>query len=196
MRSSLRWTLATVLAAQMALTAFASGAHAGDARGNARLVVQDLLGNAETVMHDHGPSELAGAITPYFAFDLWGRFLLQPREKAFSAEQRRVFRDLLPGFMAQLYHVQFHDGLNSPPEVGEARKVRRDIMVGTVFEKKNGRRLPVDWRLRRTKKRNVQVIDIMVGGTSFMLQKRDEFTAMIDRGGPDTLLNYMRQNSY
>ena len=52
----------------------------------------------------------------------------------------------------------------------------------------------MQWRLRETAQ-GPQVIDVMVGGTSFLLLKRDEFTSMIDRGGVDALLSFMQQNS-
>ena len=41
----------------------------------------------------------------------------------------------------------------------------------------------------------MQVIDVMVGGTSFLLLKRDEFNAIIDQRGPEGLLEFMEQHS-
>ena len=69
------------------------------------------------------------------------------------------------------------------------------MMVATRFKRRNGRDLPVVWRLRDFRGRGARVIDIMVGGTSFLLLKREEFGAMIDKGGPEEILEYLRANS-
>lgn len=136
---------------------------------------------------------LRRAVSQAFDFGLWERFLLQGREAEFDRAQRAEFRDLLPGFLANLYIDQFDRGLHAPPTVGEARKVRRDYLVASNFKRSGGRNLPVQWRLRDAPGRGARVIDMMVGGTSFLILKREEFRAVIDKSGADGLLAYMRR---
>ena len=104
-------------------------------------------------------------------------------------------RALLPGFLAYLYHNQFDKGLDTPPTLGQAKPARNDVLVSATFKRANGRDLPVDWRLREFPNQGPRVIDVMVGGTSFLLLKRDEFAAIIDKSGAEGLLDYMQQHS-
>lgn len=183
----------------LAAAVFASPAEArADAKQNdAIAVTQQLLTGAHSALVSNGDgTALRGVISGAFAFDIWERFLIEQRQEAFSTEQRSEFKSLLPGFMAFLYHKQFDKGLNQAPALGDARNVRRDVMVGSTFQRAGGGNLPVDWRLRHFPDRGARVIDIMVAGTSFLVLKREEFTAIIDRGGADAVLSHMRKNSY
>ena len=187
-----RITLACILSMALLLPQLSV---AGDKHTRALDTVSRLLLDAHQTVTAHGSSRLAETISPYFAFEVWSRFLIQPRDGAFNPRQRRAFRDLLPGFMAHLYHDQFAKGLVRAPQVGGTRPARRDVLVSSSFPRPNGDVLPVEWRVRQTKNGESRVIDIMVGGTSFMLLKREEFTAIVDRDGPDGLILYLRRNA-
>lgn len=187
--------LAAALVASLAIGAAATGgAQAQDKVENARAVTQQLLTNANVALSGSDNAALRSAIQSAFDFEVWERFLTEPRADRFTPEQRAQFRQLLPGYLAHLYHEQFDRGLATPPSVGEAKPARNDVLVSATFQRQGGRDLPVDWRLRETP-RGPQIIDVMVGGTSFLLLKRDEFTSIIDKGGVDALLSYMQQNS-
>lgn len=159
-------------------------------------VTERLLADAHSALTGpgNGPA-LRVAISDAFAFDVWERFLIESRSDAFTDDQRSSFRNLLPGFLAHLYQNQFDKGLNQAPTLGDARKVRRDVLVSSNFLRPNGGNLPVDWRVRDFPDRGAQVIDVMVGGTSFLVLKREEFTAMIDNGGAEAVLTHMQRNS-
>ena len=189
---SKRTRLAPALLAALALTI--SGAQAAEKEDRARAATQELVTQANQALASNNAAALRGAIQNAFDFETWERFLIEPRADRFSPEQRAQFKQLLPGYLAHLYNQQFDRGLGTPPTVGEAKPARKDTLVGATFKRANGGDLPVQWRLRETGGRP-QVIDVMVGGTSFLLLKRDEFASMVDRGGPEALLAYMQQNS-
>lgn len=174
----------------------AAGPVFADDSVDARAVVEELLSSARASFSqpDPGPA-LTSAVERAFDFDIWERFLLQKRAEAFSDSQRQQFRALLPGFLAYLYRDRFDRGMTGAPSVGDASKVRRDILVASRFERSSGAALPVDWRLRNTDG-EMRVIDIMVAGTSFLLLKRDEFQAIIDKGGAEELLAHIRSRSF
>ena len=160
------------------------------------MVTRVLLDEAHRALA--GGNDLAAlrvAIEQAFAFDIWERFLIEDRSAAFTPDQRAEFRAMLPGFMAYLYINQFDRGLSDPPSVGEARKVRRDYLVSSRFKREGRDDLPVEWRLREFPGGSSQVIDMMVGGTSFLMLKREEFHAIIDKSGAEGMLKYMRENS-
>ncbi|MEM8697908.1 MAG: ABC transporter substrate-binding protein, partial [Pseudomonadota bacterium] len=137
---------------------------------------------------------LKRAIGDSFAFDVWERFLVDAETAGLTPEQSEEFRALLPGFLAQLYSDQFGKGLEAKPEISEARQARRDILVRAAIPRANGKTLPVDWRIRDFGERGHLVIDVMVGGTSFLILKRDEFDGILKSGGPAALLDFMREN--
>ncbi|HET7410361.1 MAG TPA: ABC transporter substrate-binding protein [Paracoccaceae bacterium] len=185
--------------AVLAALAIAGGAAQGVAQAQdkverARATTQQLLTKANQALAMDDNAALRSAIRNAFDFGIWERFLTEPRADRFSPQQRARFRELLPGYLAYLYHEQFDRGLATPPSVGEATPARNDVLVAATFQRVGGNTLPVQWRLRETPQ-GPQIIDVMVGGTSFLLLKRDEFTSMIDRGGVESLLTYMQQNS-
>jgi phospholipid transport system substrate-binding protein len=130
------------------------------------------------------------AVAEAFAFDIWERFLVGDRE--LTEAERETFRALLPGFLARLYADQFAKGLAGEPEILGAREVRRDVLVEARMPRAAAPPLPVDYRLRAIEGRGPQVIDVMVGGVSFLLLKRDEFKALIEKDGVEGLLSFMR----
>lgn len=186
----------TLLMSILALPLTGLPALADPAEERAKTITQRLLGDAHQALTGGGGAPgLRTAISSAFAFDIWERFMLQKHEDAFTAPQMAEFRALLPGYMAHLYREQFNRGLSVPPDVNGTRKVRRDTLVASYFPRPNGGELPVDWRVREFPDRGAQVIDVMVAGTSFLSLKRDEFDALIKRGGPEVLLDHMRQNA-
>lgn len=188
--------LARFAAAGLAALAIAVPAAAAEKEDRARDATQQLLAEAHSALSGAGDdAALRQAIDRAFAFEVWERFLIENRADQFTPEQRERFRALLPGYLAYLYHNQFDRGLDTPPSVGETKPARNDVLVSAKFKRANGADLPVDWRLREFPEQGMQVIDVMVGGTSFLLLKRDEFTAIIDNRGADGLLDFMEQHS-
>ncbi|MEM6487736.1 MAG: ABC transporter substrate-binding protein [Pseudomonadota bacterium] len=167
----------------------------------ARATASTLVAAAHTALSDTARPEaerladLQAAIDSTFAFDIWRRFLLDDATQTMTDAQRTEVESLLPGFLANLYRTQFSRGLNEAPALGDTRPVRRDIMVAVRFPRANGETLPTEWRIRDFGERGHLVIDVMVGGASFLQLKRDEFTAILRDGGSDALIAHMRANA-
>ena len=179
---------ALVMAAQPAL--------ANDRQDRAVTVVQVLLTDAHRAqVSNSNATALRGAVSSAFAFDIWERYLVEDHAEKFSVQQRQQFTSTLPGFLAHLYSEQFGRGLNQAPVLGQPRKVRRDTMVASQFPRSKGGVLKVEWRVRDLPDQGSRVIDVMVGGTSFLLLKREEFGTIITRDGAEGLLDHMRRNS-
>ena len=179
------------------LTGVATVAAADDRMRRATTVTQSLLEQAHRSLHspDSG-AELSALLDSVFAFDLWVRFLTKDFEGEFDKKQRKELREMLPQFLAHLYVNQFSRGLDQPPQVGGSRAVRRgDVLVSSEFPRTTGRALPVDWRLRDFPNNNIRVVDVMVGGASFLIQTKEDFRIVIKRDGPDGLLIYLRDRS-
>ncbi|MEM6944926.1 MAG: ABC transporter substrate-binding protein [Pseudomonadota bacterium] len=173
-------------------------AHAADETA-ARATATKLVDGAHAALTgDTGPAaidELKATIDEAFAFDIWEKFLLGSNADKLTEAERAEFRALLPGFLADLYRKQFGKGLAAKPEIRDVAPARRDLLVRADIPRANGKNLPVDWRIRDFGDRGHLVIDVMVGGASFLILKRDEFTALLNSGGPTALLEHMRANS-
>lgn len=150
---------------------------------------------AEGLSQAERDARLKETIASSFAFDVWERFLLGERADRLSEAERATFRDLLPGFIAHLYKTQFGRGLEEKPRIRGTRPARRDTLVRAEIPRSDKDPLPVDWRIRDFAGEGAKVIDVMVGGVSFLLLKREEFTSLLDRGGPEALIAHMRENS-
>ncbi|MEO0623231.1 MAG: ABC transporter substrate-binding protein [Pseudomonadota bacterium] len=190
----------TLFAAALALAWMPAAAdEAAEARALA--TAERLVEGAHGALVDPGLSEAARAdqlretVAAAFAFDIWERFLLGDRASALSDAQKGEFRDRLPGFLAHLYANQFGKGLEEKPEIRDARPARSDTLVRASIPRANGKALPVDWRVRDFDGRGALVIDVMVGGISFLVLKREEFASILDDKGPDGLLAFMADNS-
>lgn len=189
--------LALALAPVAALTLPAGAAE----EAAARTVAERLVDGAHGALADPALSEaernarLKAAVSEAFAFDIWERFLLGDTAESFSDAERTAFRERLPGFLADLYLTQFGKGLEAKPEIRGTRKARKDAIVSAGIPRANGKTLPVDWRIRDFEGRGHLVIDVMVGGISFLVLKREEFGSILAEGGPPALLDFMAENS-
>lgn len=169
-------------------------APAGASEASARRVAQSMVDKAHGALSSPSLSEaqkfsrVESAVRGTFAFSTWEKFLLGDSASQFSRSQLSRFRKLLPKYLARLYMNQFGKGLRQKPEIGEARTVRGDVLVRAKLPRSSGGSVSVDWRVRGGK-----VIDFMVGGTSFLVLKRAEFRSTINRGGPDTLNDFLER---
>jgi phospholipid transport system substrate-binding protein len=167
----------------------------------ARALAERLVERAHGALADPGLDEarrtqrLREAVSESFAFDIWERFLLGERAAQLNPEQQAEFRRLLPAYLADLYRRQFGQGLERKPEIREVRPARSDVLVRAEIPRENAGPLPVDWRIRGFADRGPRVIDVMVGGTSMLILKRDEFGSVLEREGPEALLSHLRERA-
>ncbi|MEM7188999.1 MAG: ABC transporter substrate-binding protein [Pseudomonadota bacterium] len=157
--------------------------------------VMILIDRAHRALQGRGnAAELRNAIDSAIAFNLWVAGFTKKHRDAFTPRQLLQFRALLPGYLAQLYRKQFDMGLKQRPVLGKVRKVRRNVVVTTIFKRRNSRKLPIGWVVREIRGAP-KIIDIVIGGVSFFRQKREEFRGIIKRRGAEGLLEYLRRNS-
>lgn len=192
-------SLTRLIAAVLVACGLAGPAHA-DAEARALATAGQLVEEAHGALADPALDEatraerLRSAVSAAFAFDIWERFLLGDAGDALTGDQRAEVRARLPGFLAHLYANQFGKGLEQKPEIREARPARSDTLVRASIPRASGKPLPVDWRVRDFGG-EARVIDVMVGGISFLVLKREEFAAILAEKGADGLLAFMAENS-
>ncbi len=123
------------------------------------------------------------------ALDVIGKFMIGDVRKSMSAAQIARYDAAFPPYLTRLYADQFAEIVGRPLEVIDAKALgARDVVVRTQFTRKEGAPINVDWRVRKLRTGEQKAIDIIVGGVSIMLVKREEFSAFIAQNGVDALI--------
>jgi len=198
-----------IVACLLAIMAASAPARAGEdhnqqqqlqaARGVTQTLLQDAYGAMSAPDLDSSVrfARLTESVANAFAFDIWERFLVGDRD--LTTAQRTEFRGLLPGFLAGLFADQIgrgvEGGVAAVPQISGTRILRRDVMVAAAITRVDAEPLPVEYRIRAFAGRGPRIIDIMIGGISFLVLKRDEFKALLEDQGVEGLFAFMRENS-
>ena len=188
----MRHVARAIVAALIAVLLVAAPAEATEEQA-AREVAGTLLQESYDAVAAGDPAQVEQAVADAFALDIWERFLLAEHE--LSEAQRESFRQFLPGYLANLYFQHLGGDLAGAPEITGTRPARGDVLVSATFPRTGGGELPIDYRLRAIEGEGPRVIDIMVGGVSYLLLKRDEFKAIIEAEGVEGLFAHMRENA-
>lgn len=189
--SLVRGRIALVTAVLAALAVFTSGPSAAQEQAAIRAAeVLATRGHQAVVSGNIG--QLTSLVRQTFALSSWEDYLLGDQASKLTSAQRAEFRRLLPGYLAKLYARQFSGSFSGAPTIEGARPARGDILVQASVPRTGGRALKVDWRMRRVGG-GYKVVDFIVGGVSYLVTKRAEFTGVIQRQGPDALLAFLRK---
>jgi ABC-type transport system involved in resistance to organic solvents, auxiliary component len=65
------------------------------------------------------------------------------------------------------------------------------VLVDVTMFRPRGEPLPLDYRVREVDGAP-KVLDVIIGGVSFALLKREEFRAILERGGPEALIAHLQ----
>ncbi len=147
--------------------------------------------DAETQLAD-----FQAVLTEGLAIDAIGKIMLGKSRKTMSEEQLARYENVFPGYITKQYAEQFQEIIGRPLSVVDAKAVgRKDVVVRTQFFRDDGNPLNVDWRVRSLKSGDRKAIDIIVGGVSIMLVKREEFSSFIAQNGVDQLIERLEQET-
>lgn len=123
------------------------------------------------------------------ALDLIGKFMIGDVRSSMNNAQVARYDAAFPPYLTRLYADQFAEIVGRPLNVIDAKPLgSRDVVVRTAFTRKEGPPINVDWRIRKLRSGEQKAIDIIVGGVSIMLVKREEFSAFIAQNGVDALI--------
>lgn len=124
------------------------------------------------------------------ALDVIGKFMIGDIRKSMTEAQLARYDSAFPPYLTRLYADQFAEIVGRPLTVIDAKALgARDVIVRTQFTRKEGPPINVDWRIRKLRSGEQKAIDIIVGGVSIMLVKREEFSAFIAQNGVDALID-------
>jgi len=133
--------------------------------------------------------EFQAVLSDGLALDVIGKFMIGDIRKSMTPEQLARYDAAFPPYLTKLYADQFADIVGRPLTVIDAKALGlRDVIVRTQFTRKEGAPINVDWRVRKLRTGEQKAIDIIVGGVSIMLVKREEFSAFIAQNSIDALI--------
>lgn len=191
--------LAAGLAAIAALPAAAQGADASVAEAGASVdeavaFAKGLTDKATAALTSERTDaeqlkDFQGVLGEGLALDVIGKFMIGDVRKSMTTEQIARYDAAFPPYLTRLYADQFAEIVGRPLAVIDAKALgARDVIVRTQFTRKEGAPINVDWRIRKLRSGEQKAIDIIVGGVSIMLVKREEFSAFIAQNDVDALI--------
>lgn len=117
-----------------------------------------------------------------FKIQLIAKFTLGRYWRRATKDQQTEYVGLFEDFIVLAYAARFRDYSGENFSVGKVRDINdRDKLVHSKLILKDGRNIPVLWRVRGDD--GFKIIDVLVEGVSMAITQRDEFAAIINQKG-------------
>jgi phospholipid transport system substrate-binding protein len=125
-----------------------------------------------------------------------GRFVLGRYWRVANPQEQQEFLGLLQEYVAQAYSARLAEFGGLPFRVTGTRPNGEESIVTSEVIGHSGRPTAIDWHLVDRGGR-LKITDVNVEGISMKVTERDEFAAVIQRGGGrlDGLLEQLRQKT-
>jgi len=177
----------------LALTVFAP-TPAAWAQSEEAAFVQGLADEAIRVLQDDskGLQEREAAFRELleggFAMEKIGRFVVGRFWRQMSPDQRRDYQRLFSEWILRSYAARLGGYAGQEFVVDKIKTTKqKDVFVRTRIVQDKSPEIRCDWRVRRLGE-TLKVIDVVVEGVSMLTTQRSEFTAVINKHGPDGLI--------
>lgn len=120
------------------------------------------------------------------------RFVLGKHWQAAAPDQQEEYLSLFSEFVLRNYSSMLGGYVDEKLDVlGSVEAGKRDVIVSSRIRSAARPPFQVDWRIRQTDA-GPRIIDVSVEGVSMSLTQRDEFSAVVRRGGIEGLLEILR----
>jgi len=130
-----------------------------------------------------------------FDFPTISRLVLARSYRRFSPEQRREFVGLFKSHLSHSYGSRVDRyGQEKVEIVGARREPRGDVTVITRVVGGDADGVEMHYRLRK-RDQGWKVIDVVIEGVSLVSNYRSQFKEVVNRGGPDELLERLRDKT-
>jgi phospholipid transport system substrate-binding protein len=140
-------------------------------------------------------SELEKIAHARFDFQTMARLVLANDWKRLDEAKRDEFVDQFVTYLANDYGARLERYHQEDVEVtGEAPKPRGDVEVRTKIVGGQNDGVIVDYRMRKGTD-GWRIIDVVIEGISLVANFRDQFREVIARGGPEALLQKLKEKN-
>ncbi len=176
-------------------------AAAAAAPGSPSGIVQQTVDEVIAVLENGAlsPEERRSRIETiaYARFDMktMSKLVLARNWKQFSPEQQSAYVEEFKRYLANYYGARIDSYDQERVEIlGERTEPRGDVTVQTKIIGGQYEDATVDYRMRKSGD-TWQVIDVIVEGISLVSNYRDQFREVLSRGGPERLLQQLREKN-
>jgi phospholipid transport system substrate-binding protein len=189
-----------VLALSLAASGFARAAEAVADSGAVALIertVEEVLAILNDPQLDSSGrrSRIEQIAYDRFDFHTMSRLVVARYWRDFTEQQQQEFIREFKEFLARTYGHRIDQYSNEKVEiVGQSPAPRGDVKVMTRIVGGQYEGAQVEYRLRQDDG-HWSVIDVKVEGISLVLNYRDQFKALLARGGPEHLLEKLKEKN-
>ncbi len=194
-------TATAVLAAAVSCLAAPGARAATESGAGARAVIAETVEEVLAVLRDKSaPTEdriRSIEEIVYGRFDLYvmSRLVLARNWKRFSEQQKAEYVDEFKRYLTNSYGSRIERYDQQEVEIiGEREEPRGDVVVRTKIMGGEFEGALVDYRLRN-RAGGWRVIDVVIEGISMVSNYRDQFKSIVSSGGPELLLEKLREKN-
>ncbi len=193
---------ATVILAAVVSGLAAPGVRAAtESEAGARAVIAVTIDEVLAVLRDRSvPTEdrirsIEKIVYGRFDLEVMSRLVLARNWKRFSEEQKAQYVEEFKRYLTNTYGNRIERYDQQEVEIiGEREEPRGDVVVKTKILGGEFEGALVDYRLRKQGS-EWRVIDVVIEGISMVSNYRDQFKAIISRGGPELLLDKLKEKN-
>ena len=192
---------AVALVAALAVCVGAAAALAAAEPESAQVLIEKTVAQVLAVLRDESRSvaqqrlELEKIAHSRFDFRTMARLVLARDWKRLGAEERDEFVDQFTTYLANDYGTRIDRYQQEDVKVlGEQPKPRDDVEVRTKIVGGANDGAIVDYRMRKGKE-GWRIIDVVIEGISLVANFRDQFREVIAKGGPEALLQKLKEKN-
>jgi phospholipid transport system substrate-binding protein len=192
-----RRRLAIACAVALAAAWFAAPANAAEPRETMRETIDQVLAVLKNSSLDDEQRRAAIEKIAYARFDMetMSRLVLARAWKSFSPKQREEYIKEFKLYLANNYGGRINRYDQEEVEIlGVREEPRGDVTVRTRIVGGEFENTLVDYRMRK-KDGEWLVIDVIIEGISMVSNFRDQFKEVLSRGGPEHLLEKLREKN-
>ena len=130
-----------------------------------------------------------------FDLEVMSRLVLARNWQRFSEEQRARYVEEFKRYLTNTYGNRIERYDQQEVEIiGEREEPRGDVVIKTKIIGGEFEGALVDYRLRKQDS-DWLVIDVVIEGISMVSNYRDQFKSIISRGGPELLLDKLKEKN-
>ena len=174
---------------------------ATESETRARAVIAETIDEVLTVLRDRSaPTEdrirsIEQIVYGRFDLEVMSRLVLARNWKRFSEEQKAQYVEEFKHYLMNTYGNRIERYDQQEVEIiGERDEPRGDVVVKTKIIGGEFEGALVDYRLRKQDS-DWLVIDVVIEGISMVSNYRDQFKSIISRGGPELLLDKLKEKN-
>jgi phospholipid transport system substrate-binding protein len=174
---------------------------ATQAEAGARAVIAETVEEVLAVLRDKSVStqgrirSIEKIVYGRFDLEVMSRLVLARNWKRFSEEQKAEYVEEFKRYLTNSYgnRIERYDQ-QTVEIVGEREEPRGDVVVKTKVVGGEFEGALVDYRLRN-QTGDWRVIDVVIEGISMVSNYRDQFNSIVSSGGPELLLEKLREKN-